>query len=468
MELRELAEYAERKYHIRESFKWDRFSGFSVLEDPAGGKWAALLMRIRKKDGTVLELVDIKCGQQDLSADVPFIGLPFRMKGHKWVGVTFGPGTDPEAVFALLDRALAGGTRRGAVIVLEGENSEGAGDTPLPGRETPLPGRRQSTYGSAGAGTDPFVRTKERITAGKLAAGSFEVPAEILRMRQLDRYMNGTPGEKARIFVRQARLMEDYAPEGEGPGRGRSRSAYPTYHDLNNRQLLAYFCWRTKLRRGCAEEAPDTFVRVLLFELLNGIGTKGPEDALAKIDALAERFQGLPEEEALSESIRQWKFDFAVVNGLGREFILSLQDPEKRERDLALSCLREPEEHKDAEILSALCTLGKLPASSPAFSGDAGARVFANVWRRLFRLYRTGSGKTLFAACFGEERIYPWYPLSNAVWVPETAIPDHEYVLNPVRSYLCRSREWIEKRFESLYFDRDLLAAVLHGTGQTI
>ena len=45
MELSELTAYAEEKHHIREQHKWSDSPGFSVLTDPATGKWAALLMR---------------------------------------------------------------------------------------------------------------------------------------------------------------------------------------------------------------------------------------------------------------------------------------------------------------------------------------------------------------------------------------------------------------------------------------
>ena len=45
MNLAGLTTYAREKYHISEQHKWADFPGFSVLTDPATGKWAALLMR---------------------------------------------------------------------------------------------------------------------------------------------------------------------------------------------------------------------------------------------------------------------------------------------------------------------------------------------------------------------------------------------------------------------------------------
>ena len=89
MELSELTAYAEEKFHIREQHKWAEFPGFSILADPNTGKWVALLMRQWDSDtGTEIQRCDIKCGQQSLSEiSAPYLSLPFRMKGKKWVGV---------------------------------------------------------------------------------------------------------------------------------------------------------------------------------------------------------------------------------------------------------------------------------------------------------------------------------------------------------------------------------------------
>ncbi len=108
MNLAGLTAYAREKYHISEQHKWADFPGFSVLADPATGKWAALLMRQWDSEaGEQIERCDIKCGRSCLEEyRVPWLSGPFRMHGQKWVGVRFDEGTDPEIVCGLLDRAL--------------------------------------------------------------------------------------------------------------------------------------------------------------------------------------------------------------------------------------------------------------------------------------------------------------------------------------------------------------------------
>ena len=108
MYLSELTSYAEEKFNIREQFKWADFPSFSVLAEPYTGKWTALLMRLHDQEsGAEISRCDIKCGIQTLSEiHAPYLSEPFRMKGDKWLGVTFDERTEPDVVFRLFDRAV--------------------------------------------------------------------------------------------------------------------------------------------------------------------------------------------------------------------------------------------------------------------------------------------------------------------------------------------------------------------------
>ena len=125
MDLAGLTAYAREKYHISEQHKWADFPGFSVLADPATGKWAALLMRQWDSEtGEQIERCDIKCGRSCLEEyRVPWLSGPFRMHGQKWVGVRFDEGTDSEIVCGLLDRAL--GNQNGLSGKRSGKESSG-------------------------------------------------------------------------------------------------------------------------------------------------------------------------------------------------------------------------------------------------------------------------------------------------------------------------------------------------------
>ena len=186
MELAELAAYAEEKYRMREEHKWAEFPGFSALTDPDTGKWVALLMRQWDFDaGMEIQRCDIKCGREALSGRIPGLSAPFRMKGEKWVGVKIEEVDSSEAVFRLLDRAVAAGRQQGATIVLNQapvQQKVVYGDTALPRRE------RRPMMDEA-------------------------VPEKIRQMLALYQYQDGSFEGKCRNFYRQGKFMEDYTDD---------------------------------------------------------------------------------------------------------------------------------------------------------------------------------------------------------------------------------------------------------------
>ena len=132
------------------------------------------------------------------------------------------------------------------------------------------------------------------------------------------------------------------------------------------------------------------------------------------------------------------------------------------ERDAALTVLRSPENHSDAEVFTALCCLGgKKTESSPVTASHAekGEALFAKSWRKASAYI--WEGKDLFALCFGEKKTRQWYPLSNAVYYEQTRQPDRSYSLDDCRSYRCRSGIWQVEAYEKLAFDKARLQGPL-------
>ena len=209
------------------------------------------------------------------------------MKGPNWVGVTFHGGTEPETVFRLLDQAVSQ-SQRGYTIVLEQKPTSAAvvyADTPLS-----APGK-------------PFPSIGE------------EVPEKIYQMRGLYQCREGTFAEKCQNFYRQGKFMEDY--EDDRPWNGDYTRYFPTYHDLNVRQLRGYFTWRAQVRRGEFTPIATSMAYIYVYELLNGIGAASPEDALEKLQAFQTGFvESGVGEASMGKNLRQWMLEFAVLHNL--------------------------------------------------------------------------------------------------------------------------------------------------------
>lgn len=468
MLLEGLTVYALNKYGIREDYKWTQFPGFSVLCHPKTGKWVALLMRQWDPDtGEMQEVCDLKSGHVVLSERSPeWLSGPFRMKGTSWIGVRFTDETDRGVVLRLFDQAIRLGNPPAKAIVLENPAPQTAKervfqDVPLDfgdwkgSNSAPVPApdaasRQTPARGGTGI-TDSFFRATDAL------------PQQYIDMMDLYDYNDRKPGHAARNFVRQGRFMENATDHL--PWNGWIRQRFPTYHDLNVRQLRGYFTWRTEIRNGIFRDTNSSLAYLYLYELLNGIGADSPRDTLEKLEAFEAGFldAGYGDEQ-MHLNLRRWMYEFSIVHDLPPEVTVRYMHPETSRRDEALSILKEPQNRTDREICDALLQFAPRWQKQGKVVRDSSGRgpaLFAQAWRDLVDHKWQDTGQTVFEACFGTAQSYRWYPLSNAVWMDPEQGKDREYHLSPIRSWSRHQGIWHESRYESLYFNLDRLQVIV-------
>ncbi|WP_301203222.1 TerB N-terminal domain-containing protein, partial [Faecalibaculum rodentium] len=464
MLLEGLTVYALNKYGIREDYKWTQFPGFSVLCHPKTGKWVALLMRQWDPDtGEMQEVCDLKSGHVVLSERSPeWLSGPFRMKGTSWIGVRFTDETDRGVVLRLFDQAIRLGNPPAKAIVLENPAPETAKervfqDVPLDfgdwkgSNSAPVPdpdaaSRQTPARGGTGI-TDSFFRATDAL------------PQQYIDMMDLYDYNDRKSGHAARNFVRQGRFMENATDHL--PWNGWIRQRFPTYHDLNVRQLRGYFTWRTEIRNGIFRDTNSSLAYLYLYELLNGIGADSPRDTLEKLEAFEAGFldAGYGDEQ-MHLNLRRWMYEFSIVHDMPPDVTVRYMHPETARRDEALSILKEPQNRTDREICDALLQFAPRWQKQGKVVRDSSGRgpaLFAQAWRDLVDHKWQDTGQTVFEACFGTAQSYRWYPLSNAVWMDPEQGKDREYQLSPIRSWSRHQGIWHESRYESLYFNLDRL-----------
>ena len=330
---------------------------------------------------------------------------------------------------------------------------------PVPDEQNGGFGYGETVYGETAL---PFVGERPELQRPK-------VPERIREMMKLYEHGDGSYLHKCRNFVRQGRFMEDY--EDDAPFTGDVRKYFPTYHDFDVRQLRGYFTWRTGVRKGEYSPIAASLAYLYLYELLCGIGCSSPEDSLEKMRAFETGFldSGIGDS-SMRKNLRRWMLEYAVLHDLPAETARTFADPAMLEKDTALAQLRAPEDVSDEEVFSALCVFGgNRLAQSPAAADEEGRgkHLFAEVWR--FTLQRwTGKGKNLFEACFGGQKAFHWYPLSNALYTEDGRHPDTDYILDESRSFHCRGGRWTEERYEELFFDRKRLEELLNEADRAI
>ena len=454
MQLAELAAYADEKYHIQEEYKWADFPGFSVLTDPATGRWAALLMRQwDEESGRMIERCDLKCGQQSLTVlHKPYLSPPLRMRGQKWLGIIFNESTEPAVVRRLFDRALTSGEQRGYTLML-------ASQLPTPPRRPCTESRPDLTHTAAGIYRDTLLPFSDSTY---LPRGGL-IPEKLREMSRLYEYGRESLEMKAKNFVRQARFMEDY--EDDYPWEGELNCYFPAYHDLTVRQLRGYFSWRAKVRKGFFGPLPVSAAYLYVYELLNGIGADSPEDALRKLKAFEAGFPDAGQGDArMRTNLTHWMTEYAVLNDVPPETARQFADPALLKRDNALMILKCAAERRDEDVFYALCRLsGKKLNESPVFLQDLprGIRLFAEVWRKAAEAFRE-RGEDLFALCFGSPKTVRWMPLTNALYLPGDPPAERDYALTGCRRFFCRGGDWFTEAYDPQYFDKNRLRGLLH------
>ena len=455
MDLSELAAYARKKHQLREQYEQTEIPGFSVLCHPETGKWIALLMRQWDSEtGEEIQRCDIKCGQLSSSErSVPYLSPAFRMCGSKWTGIRMERVTEPETVFRLLDRAVRNEGPHGFTIVLESllEKIQERVSVLLSSADDV---RTARSYADTAL---PFFDSAPREPREK-------APLQLLKMQRMYQYGPDPVVSRARNFYRQAVFMQDY--EDSLPWSGEFSHYFPTYHDLNIRQLRGYFTWRAEARRGHWQPIATSAAYIYLFELLNGIGAGSPEDALDKLKAFEAGYLGAGYgDERMRKDLRRWMLEYSVLKGLPPETARGFADPEILDRDAALAVLKAPNAHSDNEVFAALCTIsGKKAVGPPVIASDPvrGKHLFSEVWRKASGFQ--WEGKRLFTLCFGRKKSRRWYPLSGAVYYEREKQDDRDHELDACRTFSLRNGAWHESSYEVLSFDKVLFRGFIHET----
>ena len=110
-------------------------------------------------------------------------------------------------------------------------------------------------------------------------------------------------------------LMQDY--EDDVPWEGSFDHYYPTYHDMNTRQLRGYFTWRARLRRGDVQPIPTSAAYLYIYELLNGVGADTPEACLQKMREFMTAYLDAGfGDSRMRKNLRRWMLEFAVLHDL--------------------------------------------------------------------------------------------------------------------------------------------------------
>ena len=250
-----------------------------------------------------------------------------------------------------------------------------------------------------------------------------------------------------RLFYEQGMLMADY--EDDYAFHGTFVRYYPTYQAMNDEQLRGYFSWRTKLRRGDIRKTSLSFVYVYIYELLNQIGVRSPEEGFDTLQRFRKAYRGL---DARAESfLNAWMKDYVIYNNLPVSLIPEFDALSSLEEALNTLARGVPE---DTETLfAALCALSSYNLCNSRFykaNPSDVAAVCCNVYRRLCEEYDAHKKCSYFQHLFGTQMVFPRKMFSFAIFYDHKHYISYEYKISDTQKYHCSNGRWSFETYPSI------------------
>ena len=187
-----------------------------------------------------------------------------------------------------------------------------------------------------------------------------ETPPEIREMRSIAYTPEAYWKTSAWLFYTQGKFMENFSDVYDFSDD--FVRYYPTYRDLTTEQLRGFFSWRTRIRSGETPPAPQPFIYMLAYEIINGIGVDEPVDGFHMLMKLRHDYGA--NDNAVKRYLSQWLTDYAVYYSIDPALI---GDSPDIEFDRFLLTLINWEDCSDEDLWEAIFRLSSFPIAKSRF-----------------------------------------------------------------------------------------------------
>ena len=292
------------------------------------------------------------------------------------------------------------------------------------------------------------------------------VPKEIKKM--IDSYQYSLPGSirREQNFYLQGKLMASYEDHYEG--KQSFLRYYPTYHDLTVGQARTYFTWRTKIRQNIYEKISDSYAYIYLYELLNGIGIKDPEEGLDKLITFnknyAQKFS--PE---MSAYLERWIRDYIIfynINKTNNTFFVKEQTNDKKYEQLLY-----PDQFSNHEVAESLIKLSNYKIRNcPLYkkSIEKFEYLLVLIWHKILDL--RNDGFDFFTTYIAYKNQMTIQLFSAAVFNHQLEPQTTSYEIDQIRKYFYDEEKntWYCESYWGLTGQKSIMGNFLHEVDREI
>ena len=269
------------------------------------------------------------------------------------------------------------------------------------------------------------------------------LPSLLRSARSLESGISGTWQSREALFVKQGKLLANY--EDDYAYDGNVLRYYPTYQSLTDRELRAYFSWRTKLRRGEMRKTSLSFAFLYIYELINQIGVTDPMDGYRKLKEFQRRYGEL--DRGILPHLNTWLTDYVVYYGLSPEL---LADSPQVAFDRSLAVLADIKNHSSAQIMEAVRALSPRWLERSKFykaSQQDMDAVIPRVLRRVSEHCDARCKRSMVEQYFGPYTNSPARLFNAAVFFDRLKDRICEYAVDEVRIYRCKNGVWSVQKY---------------------
>lgn len=434
----DLIKYLKQKYSLTFKQMLTNNRNIFVLMVPNSNDFFAILSRVPNKeiginkDGHAITL-DLKCGEfSQTLTDLPGFSQAFRIKSDKWVGIWLNQ-VDDEEVKKAVDYAYK--------LALNGEIKTTGQYLLIPEDET----SQKNAYHA-----ETIPPRKDISKSESSEEKKDEIPREIAKMLQSYDYTILPALGRQKNFYHQGQLMTNYEDNYEH--NFVFNRFYPTYHDMTVHQLRTYFTWRTEVRKGIYKSTSRSYVFIYIYELLNQIGVKSPEDGYQLLKKLYKEYVLVYDSE-MKTYLNSWIKDYVVFYNLTEH--KNENFAKETEQDRLYEDLLNPQD--SIKLINALKEVASYHDKSPLEANKYQELLFF-VWQKLLanREYFNFASEILFTRT---EREY--YFFSRALLYKRTPHFDN-FEITSNRKFYQKSGHTYYEYFSPVARQKTKINAVLH------
>ena len=280
-----------------------------------------------------------------------------------------------------------------------------------------------------------------------------------LEMRQIIREHPSLRLDHSKAFYKQAVFMKDYEDNYELSTP--FSVYYPYYQLMSYEQLRTYFTWRKKVRNGIVDSASVAYAFVYIYELLNNIGTKNPQDGLDKLMAFHKAFREY--DTIIDKYIYKWIKDYHVFYDLKKSFSEFVRDNNLKEfypKNYGFN----PDKESCLDLYN---KISKYNIKSSVFYNEDNSQLindcFYFVISRLKELFSKADidFNDLIFKTGGE---FVWAPFSDALFYFNGDIKDKTVEISENEQYSYSNGKWLCKTVMINNSGRQLLGYIIRQT----